>query len=51
MKNLCGDLNGLNLFRNTRVVHVETILDNAEEAWDAMVGWFRCLNRMSKVPG
>ena len=47
MKSLYVDLKEVNAFRNTRVAHVETKLDNAPEAWEAMTKWFRCLNRMA----
>jgi len=47
--NLYSDLKTANTFRNTRVAHVETKLDNAEEAWEAMAVWFRCLNQMSAM--
>ena len=43
---LYADLVKVNLFRNTRVAHVETKLDNADEAWEAMVIWLRCLSKM-----
>lgn len=51
IESLRGDLKEVNVFRNTRVAHVETKLDNAEEAWQAMVTWFRCLGRMSEIAG
>jgi len=47
MGDLYADLKEVIAFRNTRVAHVETKLDDADEAWGAMVDWFRCLNRMS----
>jgi type III restriction enzyme len=46
MTNLYSDLEKVNTFRNTRVAHVDEKLDNAEEAWQAMRIWFRCLNIM-----
>lgn len=49
MAALYRDLDTVNGFRNTRVAHVETKLDNSEEAWEAMKGWLRCLNRMAIV--
>lgn len=49
MANLYADLERANAFRNTRVAHVETKLDNPEEAWDAMVVWLRCLNQMAAI--
>ena len=49
MKSLYAELKEVNEFRNTRVAHVETKLDDAEEAWGAMVRWFRCLNQMSNL--
>lgn len=51
MQNLYTELKKVNAFRNTRVAHVESKLDNAEEAWEAMVSWFRCLNQMSDLAG
>jgi type III restriction enzyme len=32
MKNLFEDLDKVNAFRNTRVAHIETTLENADEA-------------------
>jgi type III restriction enzyme len=49
MTSLYSDLEKVNTFRNTRVAHVDTKLDNAEEAWQAMRTWFRCLNMMIQV--
>jgi len=49
MQSLFTELKKVNAFRNTRVAHVETKLDNAEEAWEAMATWFRCLNQMSDI--
>ena len=49
MKSLNAELKEVNEFRNTRVAHVETKLDDAEEAWKAMVRWFMCLNQMSNL--
>lgn len=49
MKSLNAELKEVNEFRNTRVAHVETKLDDAEEAWRAMVRWFMCLNQMSNL--
>ncbi|GAH44104.1 unnamed protein product, partial [marine sediment metagenome] len=46
MSSLYADLDKVNTFRNTRVAHVDTKLDNAEEAWEAMRIWFQCLNKM-----
>jgi type III restriction enzyme len=51
MEKLYGHLKEVNAFRNTRVAHVESKLDNAEEAWAAMVTWFRCLCQMGKMAG
>jgi type III restriction enzyme len=51
MGDLYGDLKEVNAFRNTRVAHVETKLDDADEAWGAMVAWFRCLNQMHSMAG
>lgn len=51
MKNLYIELKKVNMFRNTRVAHVEIKLDNADEAWEAMATWFRCLNQMSGISG
>ncbi len=49
MTSLYSDLEKVNTFRNTRVAHVDTKLDNSEEAWQAMRTWFRCLNMMIQV--
>ena len=49
MTSLYNDLEKVNTFRNTRVAHVDTKLDNSEEAWQAMRTWFRCLNMMIQV--
>jgi type III restriction enzyme len=49
MATLQSDLEKVNTFRNTRVAHVDTKLDNAEEAWEAMRIWFRCLSMMIQI--
>ena len=49
MQSLFTELKQVNAFRNTRVAHVETKLENAEEAWEAMVNWFRCLKQMADL--
>ncbi|MEM4721361.1 MAG: DEAD/DEAH box helicase family protein [Candidatus Methanomethylicaceae archaeon] len=49
MEDLYTFLKEVNAFRNTRVAHVENKLDNAEEAWKAMVTWFQCLNKMDNL--
>mgnify|MGYP005849273191 CR=1 FL=1 len=49
MRDLYDRLEPLNTFRNTRVAHVETRLDNADEAWQAMYAWLRCLERMAAL--
>jgi type III restriction enzyme len=49
MAKLYIDLERVNAFRNTRVAHVETKLDDADEAWDAIIIWFRCLSKMDKL--
>ncbi|MBT9142289.1 MAG: hypothetical protein DDT32_00785 [Syntrophomonadaceae bacterium] len=49
MTSLYTGLEKVNTFRNTRVAHVDTRLDNAGEAWQAMWTWFRCLNMMIQV--
>jgi hypothetical protein len=41
----------LNTFRNTRVAHVETKLDDPDEAWKAMKAWLRCLGKMAEIGG
>lgn len=46
MGTLYDDLEKVNILRNTRVGQVEAKLDNADEAWEAMVIWFRCLRQM-----
>jgi len=43
---LYTDLRQVNDFRNTRVAHVEAKLDNAEEAWKAIIVWLRCIDAM-----
>ncbi len=49
MSALYQDLSKVNEFRNTRVAHVETKLTDTDEAWEAMITWLRCLNRMSAL--
>jgi type III restriction enzyme len=49
MAQLHSDLEEVNNFRNTRVAHVETRLSNADEAWEAMRLWLRCLKQMVDV--
>jgi len=51
MASLYTDLEKVNTFRNTRVAHVETRLNNAEEAWEAMRTWLRTLNQMVDIAG
>ena len=51
MARLYADLKKVNEFRNTRVAHVETRLNNADEAWQALCVWLRCLNQMVEVAG
>ncbi len=51
MASLYGDLEKVNTFRNTRVAHVETRLNDANEAWEAMKVWLRTLNRMADMVG
>jgi type III restriction enzyme len=51
MTALYPNLEQVNDFRNTRVAHVETRLNNAEEAWQAMGTWLRCLHQMAKAAG
>ncbi|MBP1466600.1 hypothetical protein EYB53_012865 [Candidatus Chloroploca sp. M-50] len=46
MAALYAELRQVNDFRNTRVAHIETKLDNAEEAWKAMIVWLRCIDKM-----
>jgi type III restriction enzyme len=46
MAALYADLHQVNDFRNTRVAHIETKLDSAEEAWKAIVVWLRCIDKM-----
>lgn len=43
---LYPELETVNAFRNTRIAHVETPLNDSSEAWAAMTSWLRCLNRM-----
>ncbi|MBI2907605.1 MAG: DEAD/DEAH box helicase family protein [Chloroflexi bacterium] len=49
MGDLYEELESVNRFRNTRVAHVEEKLENADEAWEAMTAWLRCLGRMAGV--
>ena len=51
MTNLYYDLEKVNTFRNTRVAHVESRLDDADEAWEAMKVWLRTLNKMVDMVG
>lgn len=51
MTKLYPDLERVNGFRNTRVAHVETRLNDADEAWEAMCVWLRCLSQMASVVG
>jgi type III restriction enzyme len=51
MAELYADLKQVNDFRNTRVAHIEAGLDDADEAWNALAIWFRCLGRMDAVAG
>jgi type III restriction enzyme len=46
MTQLYDDLEKVNDIRNTRVAHVETRLNDADEAWEAMNVWLRCLDKM-----
>ena len=46
MTQLYDDLEKVNNIRNTRVAHVETRLNDAGEAWEAMSVWLRCLDQM-----
>lgn len=49
MAALYKDLRTVNDFRNTRVAHIETKLDDANEAWTAMHTWLRCIKRMADI--
>jgi len=51
MASLYGDLEKVNTFRNTHVAHVETRLNDANEAWEAMKVWLRTLNKMADMVG
>lgn len=51
MAKLHADLEKVNDFRNTRVAHVETRLNDPDEAWKAMSVWLRCLSQMVNVAG
>jgi type III restriction enzyme len=51
MTTLYPSLEQVNDFRNTRVAHVETRLNSAEEAWQAMGTWLRCLHQMANAAG
>jgi len=44
-------LETVNDFRNTRVAHVETPLNNEQEAWAAMRTWLACLSQMAVLSG
>ncbi len=46
MSELYRDLSEVNTFRNTHVAHVESKIDDPDAAWEAMVVWVRCLDRM-----
>jgi type III restriction enzyme len=43
------ELEKVNTFRNTRVAHVETKLNEADEAWASMRIWLSTLNRMVEI--
>lgn len=49
MESLYEGLDSVNGFRNKHVAHVEERLTDAEEAWEAMEVWLRCLDRMAKL--
>lgn len=49
MGSLYVELRQVNDFRNTRVAHIEKNLDNAEEAWKALIEWLRCINKMVAI--
>ena len=49
LANLYTDLKEVNTFRNTRVAHVESKIDDPEEAWRAMRAWLRCLGKMAEI--
>ncbi|MGH7961280.1 MAG: hypothetical protein ACRERD_05575, partial [Candidatus Binatia bacterium] len=49
MAALYTDLRQVNDFRNTRIAHVETKLDDADEAWQAMIIWLRCIAKMAAL--
>ncbi len=51
MVSVYQDLENVNTFRNTRVAHVETRLNDADEAWEAMKTWLRTLNQMVAIAG
>lgn len=42
-------LQRVNEFRNTRVAHVETPLTDAEQAWQAMYDWLRCIALLTEL--
>jgi len=42
-------LDQVNVFRNTRVAHIETPLTDEQEAWEAMRIWLSCLNKMVQL--
>lgn len=43
------DLEKVNTFRNKHVAHVETRLNDAAEAWEAMKVWLHTLNKMTEI--
>ena len=49
MKELYRELSDVNTFRNTHVAHIEAALDDPDKAWEAMILWIKCVNRMASI--
>lgn len=49
MKNLYHELSAVNTFRNTHIAHVETPLNDPDDAWEAMILFIKCVNRMASL--
>jgi type III restriction enzyme len=48
-KALYTELQAVNEFRNTRIAHIEARLDNASDAWNAMLLWLHCIEQMANL--
>ena len=42
-------LKQVNNFRNTHVAHVDALLSDEKEAWEAMYVWLKCLNKLATL--